>query len=218
MIGRGMWYSKKGVPKSRLEKVAFVHAFNKRLANYSDELVFALGKYESQVMQLQLEKEAELKKLRNLLPQASIKVKLNTSDSTIPDCHFPHRIVYKYTYPADQITKLVFCSTSKRVYTLARLRGNIAITFNVCANEQMCKENYLQQGFVKKIDNQLAIVPPGFEDRFVSCCIEHPAEQEFELITRELPEFLKSVEQEWQIPESDSSGSDFLSSEEEDDE
>lgn len=218
MIGHAMWYSKKGVPKSKLEKVASLIALNKRLSNYADEIIFALGKYESQKLQLQLEKEAELKKLRNLLPQASIKVKLNRSDSTIPDCHYPHRIVYKYTYPADQITKLVFCSTSKRVYTLARLRGNIAITFNVCANEQMCKENYLQQGFVKKIDNQLAIVPPGFEDKYVTCCIEHPAEQEFEVITRELPEFLKSVDYDLEIPKRDSSSFDLSGSEESEDE
>lgn len=202
MIGRGMWYRKGGVPKNKQEKHTKVAEFKNRLAYCGDEILFALSQDQSQAMLSYFEQQAAIKRLRRMHPRASIKIKLNTTDSAIPDCHYPHRIIYKYTHPADQITKFVFCSLSKRVYTLARMRENIAITFNVCANEQMCIESYLQQGFVKKLDDRLAVVPPRFDDRYVNCCIEHPADKEFELVTRDLPEFLKSVEQEG--PEDDS--------------
>lgn len=203
-----MWYCKGAKPK--LKK-----SFHSSLFTFSKE------EYRSAFLQISKEfhQYQELIKeglgldsaLKKLQPQASIKIKLNTND-TIPDCHHPNTIQYKYTNPVGKITKFIFCSTGKRVYTIAMPRKNIRITFMVCADEQMCKESYLLKGFVASLGDQLAIVPPGFEDKFVSCCIEHPNDTEFGLIIRDLPEFMKSVEETNNL--SDTSDLD-LSSEEE---
>lgn len=211
IIGQGMWYAKSGVSKSKYSAISAMYAMSKRLARRSDEIVFQLGKYETDKMLEQLEYDAEQKKLRKLQPKKSMKIKLNTS-ADIPECHHPNTIIYKYTQPLEGITNVKFYSEHKRVYMVARSRKNILVKFMVCADEQMCKESYLQIGSVLKLDNHLVIFPPRFEDKFVSCRIEHPIGYQLGFETGNFEHFMKNLEDP-PIPESDSSDFNLSSAE-----
>lgn len=201
VIGHGMWYSKGGIRKQDFAKLGKLRAFSARLVQQADEIFYELVKYETE-------------KIIKEQPQDSIKIKFHNSG--LPDCHLPYTIINKHKRPADSITDLIFCSTDKRVHAFATFRKNIRVTFIICANEQMCKESFIRKGVIQKLDNQLYIVPPQFEDKFVSCCIEHPIDQEFNFEKMSFAKFMEKfdVQKTEPITSDDSSGSDFLSSEE----
>lgn len=202
MIGQGMWYSKGGIRKQDFAQHEKLRAFSRRLVQHADEILCELVKYEAE-------------KIAREQPQDSIKIKF--ANSGLPDCHLPFTILYKHKRPVDSITDLIFCSTDKRVHAFATFRKNIRITFITCANEQMCQESFIRKGTIQKLDNQLYIVPPQFEDKFVSCCIEHPIDQPFNFEKMSFETFMGKfdVQKTESAMSDDSSGSDFLSSDEE---
>lgn len=202
MVGQGMWFNKGSKPKLKKDLHLKIFSFS--------ELFRKQREYE-ELIEETLELNAALKKLQ---PKDRIKIKINNI-SDIPDCHYPHQIIQTHVRRAEAITDFVFCAQDCRIQTLPRCGDQIKVSLLICATQKICARYYRKKGCIKKFEHQLYIVPPQIEHKFVTCLIEHPIDKEFKLERIDFEEFKKRFEKEPSLPLSDSSDSDFLSSDEE---
>lgn len=202
VIGQGMWYCKGGVKNDK--HAAWMKSSLARFSNNIDELLYVISHYISERYQAELYQ----KRLLDAQPKDIIKFSLNDAD--IPNCHHPHQIVHTHMQRVESITDFIFCAQDCRVHIVPTFRDIIKVSLITCATEQICQKYFKYRGCVKKFEHQLFIVPPQIEHKFVSCVIECPVDQTFNLEKIDYAEFMKRFEQEPEIPESDSSDIDFL--------
>lgn len=201
MIGQSMWEGAKQIVRQD-----FRSEFSEFINEFKDELMhlFQESQYEK-LLEESFEIDVTLKKMQ---PKDRIKIKVNNGVD-IPDCHYPHQIIQTQVRKVESISDFVLCAKDCRVQMLPTYGNQIKISLITCATEKMCKKYFKKRGSVNKYENQLYIIPPQVEHKFVTCLIEYPSDKQFNFEQIDFETFMEKFKKEPEVPASDSSDSDF---------